>query len=117
MKKLAFLLLLLALAGIWLLSTSGASRKVYSPDKQYSVYSAAYNYEALIPKMPGDGSSASGKVYLYDEIEQKVLESAPIVFVGAVHEVRWREQEAFFIGDEMPHFDLPRPVNLEGNTE
>ncbi|MGH1339029.1 MAG: hypothetical protein ACRBFS_23130 [Aureispira sp.] len=113
MKKRYLLLLSLIILLFGLFSTGSASRKSYSPDRQFSVYSAAYNYEMFLFKPPGDGGSASGKVFLYDEIEKKVLSSQSIDMVSYGNDVQWLKQEAYYIGENVPRFELPRPIRLD----
>ncbi|MFK7797757.1 MAG: hypothetical protein AB8E82_09895 [Aureispira sp.] len=119
MKKIGCLTSLFVIISIliWLSSTGGLYRKNYSPDRQFSVSAAAYNYEMFVFRSPGDGGSASGKVFLYDEIEQKTIASGEISSVGLTGDVRWSKQKAYYIGDYMPSFALPRPIRLDSVVE
>lgn len=102
----------------YLTDTPGEShRKVYSPDLQYSVYALKYRYEKYIPKFPGQGSDASGKIYLYDEVEKKVLESGHIPMVWMIGDIEWSEDRAYFKGDSEVDWKLPRKVKMPYRVE
>lgn len=51
----------------------GQSQKYYSQDGQYSVYSKRSITGISHFNMPGDGDTGGGTIYLYDEIEKKVI--------------------------------------------
>ncbi len=51
----------------------GQSQKYYSQDGQYSIYSKRSIAGISHFNMPGDGDTGGGTIYIYDEIEKKVL--------------------------------------------
>lgn len=110
----SFITILLISLVLWSNSTNGVFYKVYSPDKQYSVYAAKYNYENFSMVFPGHSGDASGKVYLYDEVEKKVINSASIAMVWMTGEIQWEKDMAYFKGDNYPTilepWKLPRPI-------
>ena len=124
MKKIKIFLLILFVVGIgfipYLKSTHGEYYKTFSPDNQYSVYASQYNWEKFIIRMPCGGSVASGVIYLYDEIEDKIINNAHIDLLWLTPEINWTKNTAYFIGDEYPNimepWKLPRPI-LEKKTE
>jgi hypothetical protein len=93
---------------------TGVYYKVYSPDKQYSAYASKHIYENFLPAMLGQSGDASGKVYLYDEIEKKVINSGNIPMISLVADVVWAETEAYFKSDFYPNasdaWQLPRKL-------
>ena len=99
-----------------LFKTSGKYYQTFSPDRQYSVYASKYFYENFLPKMPGGSGDASGKVFLYDEVEKKVINSASIAIMWTVGDIEWDKNNAYFIGEEYPNilepWHLPRPIKM-----
>jgi len=97
-----------------LFSTSGKYYQTYSPDKQYSVYASKYYYERFMPRMPGQSGDAAGKVYLYDEVENKIINNATIPILWMTESIVWEEDKAYFKGTDYPHagkpWSLPRPL-------
>ncbi len=63
--------------------------KFYSPDKQYSAYAKKFSYYRYLKlSFPGSRSSdAPGKVYVYDEINKKVISTAKISMIGNMNEM------------------------------
>ena len=118
MKKIKIFLLIVLVLGIgfiiYLKSTSGEYYKTFSPDNQYSVYASQYNWENFINRFPSGGSDASGVVYLYDEIEDKIINKAHIGMLWLTPEINWTKNTAYFTGDEHPNiikpWKLPRPI-------
>jgi len=108
------ILLSMILLIVWLCSASGVYYKTYSPDNQYSVYAKKYNWESFIPKMPGGSGDASGKVFLYDEVEHKTIGKAEITMISMTGDIKWDENSACFVGEDYPNalnpWKLPRPV-------
>ena len=54
-------------------STSKKSAKYYSADKQYSIYARPYLYAELSCVYSFMDCAKKGKIYLYDEIEKKII--------------------------------------------
>jgi hypothetical protein len=110
----ASLIILIGLVYAFFNYATGCYYRVYSPDEQYSVYASKYIYENFLPAMPGQSGDASGKVFLYDEIEKKVINSGDIPMVSMTSEIEWAETEAYFKSDFYPNADntwkLPRPL-------
>ena len=114
MKKIFKIIVPIFVFLVWYgLSTEGEYYSVYSPDGQYRVYSSAYNYELYLPIPFRRYGDMSGKVYLYDEVEKKIIDSAPIEMTSLAIDVRWRKNEAHFIGGDFTTFILPREIRLE----
>jgi hypothetical protein len=99
---------------VWLNTTSGVYYKVYSEDKQYSVYAAKNNYEKFFMVFLGQSGDASGKVYLYDEVNKKIIDCANIPMIWMTGEIQWDENVAYFKSDDYPNiinpWKLPRPI-------
>lgn len=105
-------------AYVYFTGTSGEIyRKIYSPDGQYSVYALKYRYGQYIPVFPGQGSDAPGKIYLYDEVEKKVLASGHIPMVWMLGDIEWSEDRAYFKGDSEIDWRLPRKVKMPYSIE
>ena len=102
-------------------STRGKYYKTYSPDKQYSVYTSKTNWELFSMAMPGNGGDATGKVFLYDEIEGEVIKSAPISILWTAGSINWNDSIAYFYGEENPTilepWNLPRPISKSALNE
>jgi len=75
------------------LSTKGEYYSVLSPDGQYRVYSSAYNYERYLPIPFIKYGDKSGRVYLYDEVEKELIDSASIEMISLGVDVIWRKDE------------------------
>ncbi|QAR30763.1 hypothetical protein EQP59_05125 [Ornithobacterium rhinotracheale] len=90
--------------------------KKYSKDGQYSVYGTKTFPDLLMPKMPGQGGDVEGTIYLYDEIENKILYSSKIPSIHLIYSsFEFSERTAYFVGDELvPNiltpWVLPRPI-------
>ena len=121
MKKRTYILLsLLAGACIFLYYLLNAVRgeyfRTYSPDLQYSVYASAYICNSFSMAMPGHGSDGRGKIFLYDEVEKKIIHSAKISILWTTSEIRWEENAAYYIGEDYPHildpWRLPRKIKM-----
>jgi len=99
---------------VTLFSTSGEYYRTYSPDRQYSVYASKYYYERFMPRMPGQSGDAAGKVFLYDEVEKRVINSATIPILWMTEAIVWDQDNAYFKGTYYPYagnpWRLPRPI-------
>jgi hypothetical protein len=114
MKKVFKILILPLLLLIWYgLSTKGEYYSVMSPNGQYRVYASAYNYELYLPIPFRRYGDMSGRVYLYDEVAKKIIDSAPIEMTSLALDVRWRKDEAYFIGGDFISFKLPHEINVK----
>lgn len=51
----------------------GKSQKYFSEDGQYSFYSKRNIYDISLINAPGDGDTNGGTIYVFDEIEKKVI--------------------------------------------
>lgn len=121
MKKygcLSLLLLALFFAYLFFFVPFGESRRTYSPDGQYSVYASTYIYDAFIPRMPGGGSDKEAVVYLYDEIEKKVINKGHVAMLWLTPEIEWDKEVAYYKGEDVPNaaepWELPRPISVYG---
>lgn len=110
----AFLLLSVTGILIFMYTTHGEYYRTYSPDSQYSVYASKYRWNTYMPAMPGQGGDGSGKVYLFDEKEKKILHHAHIPMISMTEGIIWESDSAFFKGPNKPNlldpWILPRPV-------
>jgi hypothetical protein len=115
------LIVLIGLIYLFFNYATGEYYRVYSPDKQYSVYASKNIYENFLPAMPGQSGDASGKVYLYDEIEKKVINSGDIPMISLVGDIEWTETEAYFKSDFYPNaantWKLPRKLKQPSAKE
>ncbi len=119
MKKigcLLFLLIPIFLCYVIFFVPFGQSRRTYSPDGQYSVYASTYIYDAFIPRMPGGGSDKQAVVFLYDEIEKKVIAKGYVPMLWLVPEIEWAKEMAYYKGEDIPNaaepWILPRPISV-----
>jgi len=111
-------------AGIlWIFGTHSPTEKVYSNDKQYSFYKERYNFNILYDYIPllspfHTGKEDKYKLFLYDEIEQKLLASQ---YLG---EIYWQDKYGFPLYNNMrfywgdgSYYKLPRPVIQESLSQ
>jgi len=117
-NKILIVTSLLLLIYVVLFSTSRRSTKLFSPDKQYSVYAETYIYSGLLCALFSImDCSYAGKIYLYDEIEKTVLATVFTENVEFVETISWIEHNntASFknMGVKIPNdfWVLPRPLN------
>ncbi|MCP4522071.1 MAG: hypothetical protein GY827_10335 [Cytophagales bacterium] len=106
------LLILGVVAGLF--STSGRYYGSTSPDKQFRLYTSMYNYERILGT---EREYAAGKVFLVDLTNDKVIDEAPISWIGASLDAQWTNASVFFKCDKCPFFKLPRDVKLPYNKE
>lgn len=109
MKKYIILISIISIIIGALFSTSGHYYGVMSPDGQFSIYTSKYNFEYLLGT---EHSYASGKVFLYDEIEDNVIESKKVSRISATHEAQWSKQSVSLRCEGLPSFKLPRKIKL-----
>lgn len=120
-KKIIGLILasVLVLLGVFLFSKAHRSKKIFSPDKQYSVYAQTYMYSELLCVFSFMDCWHYGNIYLYDEKEKKVLESAYTDVTEAYETVNWFtgmnkvsfKSNAIKIDDDF--WNVPRPFKTE----
>lgn len=124
-KKIIILSLIAILTSIILVlfSTVNKSDKLYSPDKQYSVYSKTYLWsEIMCGIFSTMGCNYSGKIYLYDEMEKHILESEIVDNLDSevLKNINWNDNRKASIysisknGIEFYYWNLPRPLKLSG---
>lgn len=83
--------------------------EVTTPDGQYTIYSCKYKYCRYSRYFPFHESDYdSGKAYLYDEVEKKVIGSGHVDMVSMDH-LAWSEEDIYFKG-EGPWWKLPRKM-------
>ncbi|NRD20050.1 hypothetical protein HNV08_08315 [Winogradskyella eckloniae] len=101
---------------LFMVSTAHTSQKIYSPDKQYSVYATTYMYSKLFCAVFSYMDCwHSGKIYLYDEIEEKVLETVFTEVTENYTTVNWLTKDMVSfenIDIKLPNdfWYLPRPI-------
>jgi hypothetical protein len=99
---------------IWYgLSTKGEDYICYSPDGQYRVYGAVYNFALWIPVPFLKYRDLTGRVYLYDELEEKIIDSATIQPIESISYVQWYKNEVYFLGGNEISFKLPREIEFK----
>ena len=95
--------------------TEGEYYRRHSPDGQYSVYASRSKYFNLnIPFVKF--SDASGKIHLYDELENKIVGSSSIDMISNINELFWSEEELYSKGS-MRNIKLPRKINTKTINE
>lgn len=92
--------------------TEGVYYKSYSPDGQYSRYASKYKYFYF--HFPFNGKSA-GKVYVYDELTNKLVGSSSLTMISNIYKTDWNEESLTQKG----HFSikLPRKINAKNIDE
>lgn len=115
-KILSFILLSVFIFIFWMFQTYSPSEKVYNADRQYSFYLEKYNYNKIYETIPiisafHSYKDTEYKVFLYDEIEQKLILSR---YLG---ETYWNDyygfdnEEGEFYFDKWTSIKLPRPID------
>ena len=74
---------------IFLFSKGDASKKRFIGQNEYSVYSKSYKYADLLCVFSLFDCDRAGVIYLYDEIDGKVLESVSTQRIGAIESLKW----------------------------
>ena len=101
---------------VWMFQTNSPSEKVYTIDKQYSYYVEEYNFNKILRKsseyMYRTWHNVDGhKLFLFDEVEQKLLYSKPLWWITDRFEFAEKENRFYFkISD---YYELPRPIDKE----
>lgn len=117
-KTTAVLLAFLMFLGFALVALEGPFYRTYSPDKQYSVFAARHVYQSLIPAMPGGGSDSPARLFLYDEVNERVIARGSIRMMWMTPEIRWGEHSAYYVGENRPSITepwiLPRSIRTPG---
>lgn len=90
----------------------GKSQKYFSEDGQYSLYSKRSIAGISLVNMPGDGDTGGGTIYVYDEIEKKVIYQYESTWLRANMEASdFNNYEGGYYSDKSGHrFNLPRPL-------
>jgi hypothetical protein len=85
--------------------------KSYSPDRQYSVYGKIFFLDQFIPMSPGSGSDGRISVYLYDEIDKKILCKTRAIEQN-IKEIRWTDSTTALLpgADGLEICKLPRAI-------
>lgn len=108
--SIAILLVLVLCAVYFLKQTAGVYYKTYSPDGQYSRYASAYKYLNFGPFANKLGDSY-GRVYVYDELKNKIVDSAPVTFLSVINQTDWNEASLIHRGGFS--IELPRKINTK----
>lgn len=89
-NKLLITALLFLAVIIFLFSKCTTTKKIFSPDQQYSVYAQSYWYsEIACAAFSVMDCSYAGVIYLYDEKEETVLESVYSNNIASYESVSW----------------------------
>lgn len=114
-KKIIFFSIgVLLLVFYWLINITENKKlfKSYSPYGEYSIYVSKYKYEKYLPKIPNAGYG-SGKIYLFDEVNQKVISSCGLSSISDIENFQWDDE---YVRDRAEHWlKLPRPL-VKNNT-
>jgi len=99
----------------WMFQTCSLWEKEYNVDRQYSFYVEECNYNKILRILTYSPEKERYKLFIFDEVEQKVLCSRT---VGGGEELytnyyRFVEKESRFYFGGCDFFDLPRPVDKE----
>ena len=115
--KFSFLIALLIIGiASYMFSTTGCYYKRYSPDNQYSIYASKYRHNKFtqLNLIATRSSDASGRVYLYDEIEKRIIYSSHIGMVGNSQDIKWFEDYA---RDKATiYWKLPRKIHIDSTV-
>ncbi len=91
--------------------TEGEYYKSYSPDGQYSIYASRSKYFNLNLPFTKFGD-ASGKVHLYDELEDRLITSCSVKMISHVDDhFFWSEDELYM--KAKIYIKLPRKINTK----
>lgn len=90
-RSLIIVLSFLILLTIFLFSKRATSEKIFIGQNEYSVYSKSYFYAELLCAFSFFDCERAGVIYLYDEIEEEVIESVCTNRVGAIKSLKWHE--------------------------
>ena len=101
---------------VWMFQTNSPSEKVYTIDRQYSYYVEEYNFNKILRKsseyMYRTRHNVDGhKLFLFDEVEQKLLYSKPLWWIADRFE--FAEKESRFYFEISDYYELPRPIDKE----
>jgi len=116
--KIIIFIIVLGAGTIFLFSTGPKSRKYYSVDEQYSVYGECYNYTSIYCVFSFKDCRKPGRLFLYDEIEKKIIGTGKTQDIGNVEDIKWSISKniAYFRGSESVTASnpwvLPRPINF-----
>lgn len=91
----------------------GKSSKQYSLDGQYSFYYKRSLLGITLMSMPGDGDIGSGTIYVYDELEEKVIFQFESSWVKSDMEAsEFSKLDGGFYSCKSGHsIKLPRPLH------
>ena len=114
-RKSLIVVIIFILLTLFMFSEAQTSNKIYSPDKQYSVYAKTYMYSEILCVFSYMDCWHNGKIYLYDEIEKKVLESVFTEVTETYESVNWLSKDMVSfknIDIKIPNdfWYLPRPL-------
>lgn len=84
-----------------------------SPDRKYYAEIYSYRYENYVMHAPGDGDSASGKIYIRDE-QGKLLGEAPLDMISDGQKIIWDKNTVWGNGwlIELPSGNDPKVTRL-----
>lgn len=88
--------------------TEGIYYKSYSPDGQYSCYASKSKYFNFNFPFVKSGD-ASGKVHVYDELENKLVSSSSIAMIANINNMEWNE-DSFYQKSDIS-IKLPRKID------
>jgi len=96
------------------LSTSEEYYSTQSPNGEYRIYVSAYNYAIYTRSSPFiEYGDLRGKVYLYDNIEKKIINSASLSKIKFGKDVQWSKNRVSFKDKNLPVWKLPREISFK----
>ncbi|WP_109833101.1 hypothetical protein [Reichenbachiella versicolor] len=115
MKKTILAILFLSMlfvAGFLLIFERGEIDGGKSPDGQFSVYAVKHFYTIFLPVMPGQSSDLPGRIYLRDNVQERVIKSTNTPRVSKIWDAEWYDNRVEFgRGDESFEILLPRKID------
>lgn len=90
-NKIIIIFFVFILLAIFLFSKGATSKKEFIGQKEYSVYSKSYVYSELLCVFSLFDCNKAGVIYLFDEIEGKVIESVNTGRIEAIESLKWNQ--------------------------
>lgn len=115
-RKIIIIASTLILVTIFLFSKGATSKKKFIGKNEYSVYSKSYIYAELLCVFSLFDCNRAGVIYLYDEIEGKIVESVSTERIEAIESLKWDQSSntVYFTASDIVIKDyqwtLPRPL-------
>ncbi|MGY6649356.1 hypothetical protein [Wenyingzhuangia sp. IMCC45574] len=98
-----------------LVNTITIGERIYertSPDKQFTVYAKSFIINRFIPAMPGQSGDMPGRIYLYDNVNEKVISSVGTDMLQLCRDAEWEKNDVRFGRGDGLELKLPREIRL-----